>query len=109
MGFEITLCDEKVYKPIFASPENTRLSGLSRILKDRRFESKRQKTSHSVQCSAVACGKSFSRFHKQKSLLTSQRKEQCIIEYRIYSINRPGRLLNFWTLRVGTYPRLGAY
>ena len=21
--------------------------------------------------------------------------------YRIYSINRPGRLLNFWTLRVG--------
>ena len=25
--------------------------------------------------------------------------------YRIYSINRPGRLLNFWTLRVGTYSR----
>ena len=25
--------------------------------------------------------------------------------YRIYSINRPGRLLNFWTLRVGTYWR----
>ena len=23
--------------------------------------------------------------------------------YRIYSINRPGRLLNFWTLRVGAY------
>ena len=22
---------------------------------------------------------------------------------RIYSINRPGRLLNFWTLRVGAY------
>ena len=22
-------------------------------------------------------------------------------DYRIYSINRPGRLLNFWTLRVG--------
>ena len=30
-------------------------------------------------------------------------------EYRIYSINRPGRLLNFWTLRVGAYSRLGAY
>ena len=29
--------------------------------------------------------------------------------YRIYSINRPGRLLNFWTLRVGAYSRLGAY
>ena len=29
--------------------------------------------------------------------------------YRIYSINRPGRLLNFWTLRVGAYLRLGAY
>ena len=25
--------------------------------------------------------------------------------YRIYSINRPGRLLNFWSLRVGTYSR----
>ena len=29
--------------------------------------------------------------------------------YRIYSINRPGRLLKFWTLRVGAYSRLGAY
>ena len=27
------------------------------------------------------------------------------IGYRIYSINRPGRLLNFWTLRVGAYSR----
>ena len=25
--------------------------------------------------------------------------------YCIYSINRPGRLLNFWTLRVGAYSR----
>ena len=25
--------------------------------------------------------------------------------YRIYSINRPGRLLKFWTLRVGAYSR----
>ena len=25
--------------------------------------------------------------------------------YRIYSINRPGRLLNFWTLRVDAYSR----
>jgi len=32
-----------------------------------------------------------------------------ILAYRIYSINRPGRLLNFWTLRVGAYSRLGAY
>ena len=30
-------------------------------------------------------------------------------EYRIYSINRPGRLLNFWTLIVGANSRLGAY
>ena len=29
--------------------------------------------------------------------------------YPIYSINRLGRLLNFWTLRVGAYSRLGAY
>ena len=29
--------------------------------------------------------------------------------YHIYSINHPGRLLNFWTLRVGAYSRLGAY
>ena len=27
------------------------------------------------------------------------------MKYRIYSINRPGRLLNFWTLRVGAYSR----
>ena len=26
-------------------------------------------------------------------------------KYRIYSINRPGRLLNFWTLGVGAYSR----
>ena len=29
--------------------------------------------------------------------------------YRIYSINRPGRLLNFWTLRVGASVEVGAY
>ena len=29
--------------------------------------------------------------------------------YRIYSINRPGRLSNFWTFRVGAYSRLDAY
>ena len=29
----------------------------------------------------------------------------CQFEYRIYSINRPGRLLNFWTLRVGAHSR----
>ena len=28
-----------------------------------------------------------------------------MVEYRIYSINRPGRLLNFWILRVGAYSR----
>ena len=27
------------------------------------------------------------------------------LEYRIYSINRPGLLLNFWTLRVGAHSR----
>ena len=33
-------------------------------------------------------------------------------DYRIYSINLPGRLLNFWSERlfkVGPYSRLGAY
>ena len=30
-------------------------------------------------------------------------------KYRIYSINRHVRLLNFWTLRAGAYSRLGAY
>ena len=28
-----------------------------------------------------------------------------LLDYRIYSINRPGRLLNFWTLKVGAYSR----
>ena len=31
------------------------------------------------------------------------------VAYRIYSINRPGSLLNFCTLRVGAHSRLGAY
>ena len=31
------------------------------------------------------------------------------LSFRIYSINRPRRLLNFWILRVGSYSRLGAY
>ena len=35
----------------------------------------------------------------------SQENENVIKDYRIYSINRPGRLLNFWTLRVGAYSR----
>ena len=30
-------------------------------------------------------------------------------KYLIYSINHPGCLLNFWTLRMGTYSRQGAY
>ena len=28
-----------------------------------------------------------------------------LCNYRIYSFNRPGRLLNFWTLRLGAYSR----
>ena len=28
-----------------------------------------------------------------------------IFKYRIYSVNRPGCLLNFWTLRVGPYSK----
>ena len=28
-----------------------------------------------------------------------------VYNYRIYSINHPGRLLNFWTLRGGAYSR----
>ena len=32
-----------------------------------------------------------------------------IFMYHIYSINRPGRISNFWTLRVSPYSRLGAY
>ena len=32
-----------------------------------------------------------------------------VYKYRIYSINCPGRLVHFWTLRVGTYSRLGTY
>ena len=31
------------------------------------------------------------------------------IPYLFDYINRPGRLLNIWTLRVGAYSRLGAY
>ena len=40
-----------------------------------------------------------------KFLLRDRENDLCCI----YSINRPGRLLNFWTLTVGAYSRLGAY
>lgn len=30
-----------------------------------------------------------------------------LCKYRLYSIERPGRLLNFWILKVGAYLRLG--
>ena len=36
---------------------------------------------------------------------TPENKSTDFLDYRIYSINRPGRLLNFWTLRVGAYSR----
>ena len=38
---------------------------------------------------------------KAEIVLKSDSKDN----YRIYSLNRPGRLLNFWTLRVGAYSR----
>ena len=31
------------------------------------------------------------------------------LNYRIYSINCPRHLLNFWTSKVGAYSGLGAY
>ena len=43
---------------------------------------------------------------RHKMLLCSHFKYlvcDCVHNYRIYSINRPGRLLNFWSLRVGAY------
>ena len=43
---------------------------------------------------------SFCRPQKWEATLKFQ-----LSNYRIYSINRPGRLLNFWTLRVGAYSR----
>ena len=38
---------------------------------------------------------------KAEIVLKSDSKDN----YRIHSLNRPGRLLNFWTLRVGAYSR----
>ena len=76
MDFEIILCDEEVYTSIFASLGNTRLSGLKRI-SDCQLERKRQKANQWVQRPAFACAKSFSLYHKQKSLLTLQRRKQC--------------------------------
>ena len=43
--------------------------------------------------------------HLQTILQLIQFYEKKIIVYRIYSINCPGRLLNFWTLRVGADSR----
>ena len=59
MGFEIKLCDGEADTSTFASPENTRLSDLSRI-SDHRLKSNRQKANQSAQRPAFACTKSFS-------------------------------------------------
>ena len=60
-------------------------------------------------------GTETSRFHHQSHLATdvdgneNGKKANGLYKqndnYRIYSINRPGRLLLFWTLRVGAYSR----
>ena len=47
MGLEIILCDGEVDTSTFASPENNKLSGLSRI-SDRGLKSNRQKANQSV-------------------------------------------------------------
>ena len=65
MGFEIILCDGEADTSTFAPPENTRLSGLSRI-SDRRLKSNHRKANQSVQRPAFACAKSFS-LHPQGS------------------------------------------
>ena len=37
-------------------------------------------------------------------------QNSCITgRYHNYSINHPGRLLNFWTLRVGVFFEVGSY
>ena len=53
-------------------------------------------------------------WHKKSCICVIQRcpsvhSDSVLFTYSIYSINRPGRLLNFWTLRVGAHSRLGAY
>ena len=45
------------------------------------------------------------KFEKNLDGRSFSRELPYIKGYRIYSINRPGRLLNFWTLRVGAYSR----
>ena len=64
MGFELILCDGEADTSIFASPENTRLSGLSRI-SDHRLKSNRQKANQPVQRPAFACAKSFSLYSQE--------------------------------------------
>ena len=43
--------------------------------------------------------------HLYRALYAWRRAQKHIFYYRIYWINRPGRLLNFWTLRMGVYSR----
>ena len=59
MGFETILCDGEEDTSTLASPEITRLSGLSRI-SDHHLKSNHQKANQSVQRPAFACAKGFS-------------------------------------------------
>ena len=52
--------------------------------------------------------RSFVRELKERRFWTTHANRKwtfVFLNYRIYSINRPGRLLIFWTLRVGAYSR----
>ena len=61
--------------------------------------------------SAEVCSKSVYMYFVLNGVFRGSyyKRAMYFTNYRIYSIRRPGRLLNFWALKLGAFSRLGAY
>ena len=64
-----------------------------------------------VYNSAEVCSKSVYMYFVLNGVFEGSyyKRAMYFTNYRIYSIRRPGRLLNFWALKLGAFSRLGAY
>ena len=64
-----------------------------------------------VYNSAEVCSKSVYMYFVLNAVFRGcyYKRAMYFTNYRIYSIRRPGGLLNFWALKVGASLRLGAY
>ena len=78
--------------PVFPFPQKPTLPNSNSIL------NAQTRLNEFIRTPKCSVGKQITIYNLQPAILRKN-----IYKYRIYSINRPRRLLNFWTLRVGAY------